>query len=715
MPSTATCSIASSPNFAEELSGIDSVAPDVPFVSTVTGSIEPSLAFDAEYWWRNIREPVRLDAALDSFDALGIGTLLEIGPHPVLQFFLREAQRKSGQPIRVLASLARGQMSGDPVQGILAACHVAGHDISSGPLFDGARSTRGLPFYPFQRQTTLPTTSRESLDVMRVAQVHPLLGFPVCGDELTWRAQIDTTLLPWLADHTVDGDVIVPATALIDMALAAARQRFPGTSVIDLLDVEFRQPLLLEASAMVEVELRIITERNTFEILSRPRLSDAPRSVHVTGRVAVGDLVQLEREPHLTSGTPMDSASLYACASGVGLGYGPAFQTVAGVTLHDRRSATVLLHDPDAAYRSRAAAGSVLDPAWTDGAMQGLVGLLSQQIGAETGLMLPRRFGRVRCFGPPSATPRAAHLTLVRAGPRAVEAQIHLVDADGEPIADMSGVWFVRVPLRRQREAPPLWVTELQPLAPLHQPMSRLRSPLTGPSAAPAGMPQDAAILLDACISSAAYAALVPLAPEPELDADTLVATGVIHPAAKRLVQHMIEWLVADGLASREGGASRLAGRCDLPPAAEIWRSLLGDLPQISGELALLAAAIESLPRAFVEGPRPAAVLSPAMFEQVLEDGPDGHATITAVAARVAGIANACPTDRPLRILEVGARGAALARTDWSSNRVASSRVALHDRRNDSRGSRHCRCCTWPHARARHRLGSRWRPAFGHR
>ena len=642
------------------LAGLVSNPAMLPFVSTVTGEVEPALALDADYWWRNIREPVRLDAALDALDALGVGTLMEIGPHPVLQFFLREGQRKSGRPIRVHASLSRGQTSGDPVLGVIAACHVAGQDIGRGPLFDGERRTRGLPHYPFQRQTISLASSSENLDVSDVARTHPLLGFPIGDSGLLWRAQVDTTLFPWLGDHVVDGDVIIPATALLDMALAAARVRFADSQVLDLLDVELHQPVLLEAGGLVELGLQISPERNTFEIVSRTRLSDAPWRSHVSGRLAVGEWAPAETALPAATGVTLTPNVLYDRAAAVGLNYGATFRTVEALTLHDERSATVTLRVPDADYTLRALSGSILDPAWADGSLHGLIGLLTGQDNTNPAMMLPRRFARVRHFGSSNAV-HTARLTLVRSGPRAAEAAIHLLDAEGDRVAEMAGVWLARVPLRRQHEALPLWTTELRSLPPLHQPMSRLRAPLTGP-AVDSAAPQDSAILLDACISSAAYAALAPLRERAELDPDALVAAGDVHPSARPLLHHMLEWLEADGLASHRGGAWRLSEECDLPAAPEIWRSLLGDLPEISGELALLGAAIEGLPRTLANGSYAAADHSRAMLEQMLKDGPDGHATIAAVAGRVAGIANACSADRPLRILEIGARDASLAR-----------------------------------------------------
>jgi len=53
-------------------------APRIPFFSTVAGA----RVTDAGYWWRNLREPTRFDAALRRMTSLD--TFVEIGPHPAL-------------------------------------------------------------------------------------------------------------------------------------------------------------------------------------------------------------------------------------------------------------------------------------------------------------------------------------------------------------------------------------------------------------------------------------------------------------------------------------------------------------------------------------------------------------------------------------------------------------------------------------------------------
>src|SRR6266403_3889558 len=98
-------------------------------VSTVTAEPVTAGQLDGEYWWRNIRKPVRFSEAMAAMVADGYRIFVEIGPNPVLQAYLHDALRAAEGQGRVLATLSRKQGSEDPFPAIAARCHVAGHDI----------------------------------------------------------------------------------------------------------------------------------------------------------------------------------------------------------------------------------------------------------------------------------------------------------------------------------------------------------------------------------------------------------------------------------------------------------------------------------------------------------------------------------------------------------------------------------------------------------
>ena len=63
---------------------------------------------------------------------------------------------------------------------------------------------------------------------------HPLLGFRDGAEPNRWTRLLDTALEPWLADHRLMGRPVLPAAAMLEMALAAGNARHPDAPVIEL-------------------------------------------------------------------------------------------------------------------------------------------------------------------------------------------------------------------------------------------------------------------------------------------------------------------------------------------------------------------------------------------------------------------------------------------------------------------------------------------------
>ena len=78
------------------LTGLSSGRPTARLVSTVTGEAVEADPLDAEYWWRNIRSPVRFAEAAARLIAEKYRIFLEIGPAPIFRSYLTDALRDSG-------------------------------------------------------------------------------------------------------------------------------------------------------------------------------------------------------------------------------------------------------------------------------------------------------------------------------------------------------------------------------------------------------------------------------------------------------------------------------------------------------------------------------------------------------------------------------------------------------------------------------------------
>ena len=318
-----------------DLAGLTSQAPETALISTVTGDSVASGELDAAYWWRNIRSPVRFAEGMARLVGDGFRILVEIGPHPVLQAYLHDALRAADAQGRVLGTLARRQEDADPFPGIAARVHVAGHDMVGAKRFDGLAERNGLPLYPWNKERFWFEHTVEASDLVNPRFDHPLLGFRQAGAARSWLNHLDADILPWLADHAVEGVPVLPGAAVVEMALAAARLRHPDAAAIDVSDIELRRPLPFEKGRAREIRSSEIGEDGDWELTSRPRLADDPPTLHAVARLATaGDFVPPPLFGPAEPGSgEMDAASLYGLAARLGLDYGGRFRTVRRIEL----------------------------------------------------------------------------------------------------------------------------------------------------------------------------------------------------------------------------------------------------------------------------------------------------------------------------------------------------------------------------------------------
>src|SRR5262249_34819413 len=85
------------------LTGLTSRPPKARLVSTVTGDVVDGEPLDADYWWRNIRSPVRFADAIARLIGDDYRIFLEIGPMAILQSYLSDGLRAAKVEGRVLA------------------------------------------------------------------------------------------------------------------------------------------------------------------------------------------------------------------------------------------------------------------------------------------------------------------------------------------------------------------------------------------------------------------------------------------------------------------------------------------------------------------------------------------------------------------------------------------------------------------------------------
>ncbi|MFE2139922.1 acyltransferase domain-containing protein, partial [Streptomyces sp. NPDC059466] len=134
---------------------------EVPFYSTVTGDrIEDTTTLDADYWYRNVRQTVRLGDAAGALAAAGHRVFVEVGPHPVVTTVLGDVLDEAGAAdSAVVGTLRRGD--GGPGRFLLSLAELHVRGCAGLRTADDTPAHRvDLPTYAFQRRRYWPEFTR---------------------------------------------------------------------------------------------------------------------------------------------------------------------------------------------------------------------------------------------------------------------------------------------------------------------------------------------------------------------------------------------------------------------------------------------------------------------------------------------------------------------------------------------------------------------------
>ncbi|MBO0801398.1 MAG: acyltransferase domain-containing protein, partial [Blastocatellia bacterium] len=254
----------------QSLRGLELRPASIPFYSTVSGQrvgIADSHELNAEYWWRNVRNPVRFAEAMDRIIQDGHNVFVELSPHPVLASSISQCLMQSGQKGTILPSLRRQEPEREQMLGSLGALHTLGSKVEWERLYPaGGRFVR-LPSYPWQHERYWQES--EIAEQSRLGRkVHPLLGRRLASAHPSWELDLDLQHLPYLDDHRIQGILTYPGAAYVESALAVAREVFgDGPCMLD--EIEFQKALFLTEGETTKLQMIFDPAAASFDIYSR--------------------------------------------------------------------------------------------------------------------------------------------------------------------------------------------------------------------------------------------------------------------------------------------------------------------------------------------------------------------------------------------------------------------------------------------------------------
>ena len=332
--------------FARAAAAVTLRPPRIPLISNATGQVASADIATPAYWRKHVRDTVHFSAGVETLERLGVDVLVEIGPQPVLLGMARAIHHTAGAPA-ALPSLRKGHDDWEQMLSSLGTLYVRGASVRWPTLAEQAPWRKlALPTYPYQRRRFWVDLPAASVPGQRVTEGHPLLGRRTRSPllrETIYTAYIGADQPPYLADHRIQGQIVFPGSAYVEMALAAAA----GFGAHDVAaDLSFRAMLTLPADILHNVQLLLTPESDAkagLKVVSSLALEQdsagwadtaAEYTLHAEGGLrrntqpVPADLDLPTMQARLAAGA-VATDSYYADMAEHGLDYGPVFRGLA--------------------------------------------------------------------------------------------------------------------------------------------------------------------------------------------------------------------------------------------------------------------------------------------------------------------------------------------------------------------------------------------------
>ncbi|TDD07779.1 SDR family NAD(P)-dependent oxidoreductase, partial [Nonomuraea diastatica] len=319
-------------DFAEAIGGISFHEPTIPVVSNVTGRLaEPGQLTDPSYWVEHVRGAVRFADGVAAARTAGATVFVELGPDTTLTGL---AQQTLTGDETFVSTRAKDRHEARTFVQALGRMHAHGVTVDWAAYFAAARPSRvDLPTYAFQHEHFWLRPGPGTGDVTTAglgAVEHPLLSAATevaGGETVVFSGRLSVATHPWLADHVVGGSVIVPGTALVELAIRAGDE----SGCPHLQELTLQAPLVVPEDGGVQLQLvSTATEEPGRRALAvHSRAQDATEwtqhaQATLTASVPEPDVDLAQWPP--AGAQPVAVQDLYDDMVAIGLDYGPTFQ-----------------------------------------------------------------------------------------------------------------------------------------------------------------------------------------------------------------------------------------------------------------------------------------------------------------------------------------------------------------------------------------------------
>lgn len=386
------------PELRTALAHLAPVTPKIPVIST-TGHTGPAPMFGADYWLANLRNPVRFSQAVGTAGA-DHAVFVEISPHPLLTHAISDtlAAAAPGKNVHVGATVNRDHPETLAFHTQLAAVRPPAFQTVD-PEAGGAGLRVDIPPTPWLHSTYWMTTRSGSREF---TGSHPLLGMHVelpAGTGHVWQGDVGTEAHPWMDDHEVHGQAVMPGAGFAEMALAAGCEALGlPMHAVEVLQLDVEQMLALDTQTRVTTQLVHASDATVgVEIHSHsPGGSWTRHAVATLSPTSASAPTDPSGAP-AADGETISPSEFYTALRRTGAHHGRAFAPLTRIVRASGWSETEIVL-PDEATPHR---GMLIHPVMLDAALQGLAAAMPGDSRSDAGeaTYLPVGMESIRVYG----------------------------------------------------------------------------------------------------------------------------------------------------------------------------------------------------------------------------------------------------------------------------------------------------------------------------